>query len=591
MSQNNSLITLKLPAPETATLSFCKPTARDMGRWLSGLPKANTGEYSRLLYQALTELNKLNAAPELRLQLLELLRPEVTLIINQLEKNHLLSAVILDVRASKVANLCQTLYFHLNMGYKGVVDSLQHKKSPTLALALQRALYGLYSSLALSLLTYRPVPTGLWHEMHQLFSLALHHGLNHQKVPDTLLAPLSGQTLEQAYVCALLMGCARANQMRQPDIKALADALPGWSRMAHLQDIQAEDSLFAVALNTDTPPRYRALLNLGGQKALLGLNPEALVRALQEGNNERVSLANIPAGLTEQLVLAWGDIAKRDFKRTASNGKLLVTLGMSAVHFYLSGQIPFEDTLDQPAAAPLQLVPETTESQPDIWSFATDVLDDDRPRDRIESYEYNQPESDEVPGIILQDLGELYPLLETGIVNQSPGGYCLEWEQDAPANLQTGDILALRNADSNNWSIATIRWIRQSTRGGAQIGVELLAARTTPCAVQLIRSGKPASNYLRALRIPEIPVLSRPAQLITPKIPFREGCSVQINVNGQEERALLTRQVKQTASCGLFEYEASRPAREAVPALAEQPLATTEAGTETDEFRSLWNTL
>ena len=153
MSQQNQLISHARAASPTTVLrelSFCKATARDMANWLRSLPKANIGEYSRQLFLALSELSRLQATADLRVQLLELLRPEAALIINQLEKNHLINSVILDARANKIANLCQALQHHLNSGYKQVVIDLQAKKSSLLVLALQRNLHGLFPTLAQS---------------------------------------------------------------------------------------------------------------------------------------------------------------------------------------------------------------------------------------------------------------------------------------------------------------------------------------------------------------------------------------------------------------------------------------------------------
>ena len=75
---------LRAPVPESTQLSFCKPTTRELKTWIQSLPKANIGETARLLYQALTELNNFKIAAESRIQLLELLRPEVFLLTHSL---------------------------------------------------------------------------------------------------------------------------------------------------------------------------------------------------------------------------------------------------------------------------------------------------------------------------------------------------------------------------------------------------------------------------------------------------------------------------------------------------------------------------
>lgn len=597
-----SLAASATPSAVISELSFCKTTARDLRAWLQQLPKANTGEYSRLLFQALTELSKLRAAPELRIQLLEQIRPEVVQLTKQLERSHLLSSVILNSRANRVANLCRTLQHLLTSGYKQVVADCQRKRSGLLALAIQRTLHGLFATLARAYLTYRSVPAGLWFEIHQMYRLAAYHRLQDQHVKDPLLVSVSSQSLGQAYCCALLLGCARANQMRQSDIQTLVRVLPRWADQARLQAIDLEDSLFAAALATDTPPRYKALLNLDGRRHTLGLNTHKLAATIgaeldaREQGEPRNSLIDeqVPTALLKQLISAWGDIAKRGFPRSASDGSLEVCLGMSSVHFHLAGEQSFEATL-QKAPEPERASELTTSSMDtpaDIWAMATDVFHDSVTTGG--SIEYSPPqdnEDSEEP-----DYATLYPLLTAKIVNQSPGGFCLEWETGAPANLQTGDILALRKSSSKNWAISTIRWIRQGNKSDVRIGTEILAHRADPCGTQLLRSGKSASNYLRALCIPEISAIDRPPQIITAKIPFREGCTITLNIDGKESRAILGRLVQQTASCNLFEYALAKTGiknGESFGAAGDKPQSATDHDKvgASEDFTALWGLL
>lgn len=584
MTQQSSLLTFQLPSDTSSSLSLCKPSTTALSKWLAALPKINTGEYSRQLLKMLSELNRLEAAPELRLQLLELVRPETLQLVRQLEQQHLLSTVILNERSSKVAKLCQVLLYQLYLGHKRLITDLKGKKSTHLNMALQRGLYSLYQILALSYLTYQPVPPSLWHELHQLFIQARYHDLVEQPVADNQLHGLDSSTPGQIYTCALLLGCAPANQVRQRDIKQISDLLPSWSHLARIQDIQAQDSLFFVALNSNSPPRYKVLLNSSSLELGIGLNTALLVNALR--NSPDLDKQQLSPQLIEQLAHAWGDVAKRDFNRTPGQGKLLVTLGMSAVHFYLSNQQPFEDSLDLPPAQPLEMAPEEPEEIPDIWSLAADAAPESSGVDKGAIDYHSESDSPPSHGMLLRDYGELYPIVEADIVNQSHNGYCLEWKQQAPANLQTGDILALSNTDSIQWAVAVIRWISQQANTGAQIGVELLAVHAEPCGIRLIRSGQPASNYLRALRIPQVSNLDSPPQIITPRVPFREGCSVQINNHGQESLATLTQLCKQTASCNLFAYETSQEQAQQTAAHETKDPAASE-----DPFGTLWQVL
>lgn len=593
MTQQSSFFSFQLPSQTSSSLSFCKPTSSGLSQWLATLPKANTGEYTRLLLRTLSELNQLSVGPDQRLQMLELVRPEILQLVRQLEQQHLLNSVILNERSSKVAKLCLTLLYQLYLGYKRLVTDWQGKKSTSLAIALQRGLFSLYQSLALFYLTYQAVPASLWHELHQQFILARYHDLADQLITDNPPGNLASLTPGQVYSCALLLGCARANQIRQRDIKLLTEALPGWCSLAQLQDTQASDSLFAVALNSNSPPRYKTQLDASTLDRGVGLNTSRLISALRNSSEGRqeIDKQGFSTQLIEQLVQAWSDMAKRDFSRVPGQGQLLVTLGMSAVHFYLSNQLPFEDSLNLPPPPTLPLESLNLEETSDIWSQALDAGPSEGTGSGLDSIDYHA-EQDEGPpsgGMLLRDYSELFPVLDVNIVNQSHNGYCLEWPQQAPANLLTGDILALRSNDSPQWAIAVTRWIRQLANNGAQIGVELLAVQATPCGIRLIRSGKPASDYLRALHLPQLSNLDSPAQIITPRVPFRENCSVQINIHGVESLAVLTKLCKQTPSCSLFAYE---PSQQQHPTTQPAQAASEPRDPDNpDPFSSLWQVL
>ncbi|NQD95863.1 molecular chaperone, partial [Pseudomonas sp. CrR25] len=165
MDKQNPHLLLRVPSPNKQSLSFCEPNARDLKRWIAGLPKANIGETARQLYQALVELNQLQTPSDNRLQLLELLRPDVYFVCKQLERHFLNQAIVLDERPRKVANLCQALQNHLAIGYKLIIAQLApqqgRERNQLLSVALQRAIHSLCGPLIRASQLYCPVPEGL----------------------------------------------------------------------------------------------------------------------------------------------------------------------------------------------------------------------------------------------------------------------------------------------------------------------------------------------------------------------------------------------------------------------------------------------
>ena len=597
--QSTHLQLLRVPTPSQQSLSFCDGSPRDLKRWIAGLPKANIGETARQLYQSLVELNQFLTPSENRLQLLELLRPEVSFVCQHLERHFLNQAIVLDERPRKVANLCQALQNHLAVGYKLIISRVISRsgkdRDQLLAVSLQRASHSLCSPLIRASQLYCPVPEGLWLELHQLYQIACEQRLQRQVIRDPLARHTQGLSTEQSYVTALLLGCARTNQMRQNGIARLAEALEPWSTLVKLQAGDHPDSLFVLAPQIDGPPRYKSLYQSSELHNLLGIDTQPLVDAIKEylelPEEERSkSRLMIPEGISldllQHVAAAWGDIAERTFQRTPGQGNLTLCIGMTALHFFLSGKRTFAEVLKRPVELGAAVFKPTT-GEPDVWSNAFDAQRSAADEIHFEEIQYTKVTPGEQPQPTSSS--EDYPTFPLAIVNHSPGGYCLSWPKDVPSQLQAGELLGVQDNPSQGWSVAIVRWIRQVRGGGTQMGIELIAPHARPCGLQLLRKSEQSSQYLRALLLPEISAISRPASLITPRLPFQEGNKVMINNQGEEHRAMLTRKQVSTGSFSQFEYRrvGEEEGAAGTPVTASQ--SQKPAGEE--DFDSLWKSL
>ncbi|GAC1030063.1 cyclic-di-GMP receptor FimW [Pseudomonas sp. No.21] len=607
MDKQSPHLLLRVPTPNKQNLSFCDATPRDLKRWISGLPKANLGETARQLYQALVELNQLVTASDNRLQLLELLRPEVYYVCQHLERHFLNQAIVLDERPRKVANLCQALQNHLAIGYKQIVahESARQSKegAQLLTIALQRAMHSLNGALIRASQLYCPVPEGLWLELHQLYQIAASRQAQRAIIRDNLARHTDGLSVEQTYLVALLLGCARCNQMRQNNIARLAEVLEPWSSLVRLQPGDAPSTLFAVATQVDGPPRYKSLFQDNELHNLLGIDPLPLVDAIKEylllpsENREKARLL-LPEGISldllQHLSSAWGDISERTFQRNPGRGNLTLCIGMSALHFFISGSKPFSEVLKLPVEIGQAVFKPINKDEGDVWGNAFDAQPNQNWEAGLpyEEIQYSKPvvSGDTSPQHApAAPSAESYPTFALSIVNHSPGGYCLSWPKEVPSQLQAGELLGIQDGPGQGWSVAVVRWIRQVRGGGTQMGIELIAPHAQACGLQLLRKADQHSHYLRALLLPEISAISRPATLITPRLPFQEGNKVQINIHGKERRAVLTSRQTTTGSFSQFEYRAFEQENEnpgkPVTASSEQ----SPAGEE--DFDSLWKSL
>ncbi|KII38618.1 hypothetical protein [Pseudomonas fluorescens] len=584
MSQTISPPSLQVPTPTQTRLSFCEATPRDLKRWIADLPKANIGETARLLYQGLGELNQLLTTSDNRLNLLELLRPEVYFVCQHLERHFLHQAIMLDERSRKISNLCQALQSHLAIGYKQIVLRIAPKyskdRATLVSTALQRAAHALKGQVLRATQLYSSPPEHAWFELHQLYRNAAQLQLQHRRVHDDLASLTTELSLEQTYIAALLLGSARCNQLRQNQIARLAEVLEPWSALLKLHPASPDTGLFAISPELDTGPRYRNMFRSEQQAGLLGFDPQPLVNAIEAHllHQDSSTPLAVPTGLSldtlQHLYASWGQAAERSFQRTVGQGHLTVCVGMSALHFYLGGERSFSEMLKHPGTRAANFRSAVTKGEKDSWSQAFDAAPQSKADEFLpyEEIQYDHLLEDESG----TDSTPHYPTYALQVINHSPGGYCLAWPNEVPAELQAGEMLGIQDSVSLGWSIAVIRWIRQVRGGGTQMGIELVAPHAQPCGLQLVRSRDDHSQYLRGLLLPEISAIDLPATLLAPRLPFQEGSKVLINTQGEEHRAGLDRRVASTHSFNQFAYRSLEAAK--------------NGGSEED-FDSLWKSL
>lgn len=604
----------RLPPQDQGRLSYCVATPRKVEEWVSALPMVNVGESSRLVYQTVQEVNRLQTDERSRFGMLEALRPAIYFLCNALAKHYLNQPVVLPEKASKVATLAQAMQNHLASGYKLVTLSLIEKLSKPkrdsedlriFTSALHRAISDITSTLLRCSQLYLATPAHLWQELHALYLLADQFGLRQQKIKDPTHRFVDTTSIEEAYIRALLLSTCRPNQLRQSDIALVYQTSELWTGMIQLKSVGAESDIFVFNLALDAPPTYRTLARGGDVRFMRAIGPEAVVAHLQDllsaqisGNRPDGGEGALSADLLRHLIHSWGALSERSFDRTDHQGQLQLCIGLTATHYYCAGNQDFEVLLqggrnatfaDQDGLSfgssrdPFKARPSGVGGGDDPWATAFDAGTSRMAQFGAElgNIEFR------LGGHIEGDGRPKYSSYHCEIVNVSPGGYCIAWKGEVPSPVRTGEILGLREGSNDNWSIAVIRWIKQIPGQGAQLGLEVLAPKTRPCGARVLKKTGEHSEYMRALLLPEMRSIGRPATLITPNLTFRTGYKIHLNLDGEEIKAQLIRQVGSTPSFSQFEFHLSRK-----PDGLDQTDDNGPGNDEVeDDFDSIWSSL
>jgi len=75
------------------------------------------------------------------------------------------------------------------------------------------------------------------------------------------------------------------------------------------------------------------------------------------------------------------------------------------------------------------------------------------------------------------------------VLDQSLGGYRLQWPREAGLRIRVGELIGLSIAheeDDPLWMVGVVRWIRYSADGSVDAGVELLARRARAVSLRTL---------------------------------------------------------------------------------------------------------
>jgi len=598
---------LNVPIQDLAQLSFCDGSRDSSVRaWVRSLPLTQVQFVSGLLYQALPDVGRFQTTPGNRIQILESLRNPTLQSIEGLTQNFLNQPLILPEPAVKTATIAQALQKHMINGYLVAIRDLCNQANANtdlLTLAIHRAITGLGLLLLRYYQLYVPISGQLWAELHSLYQIALQLGITENAVVDEYPHLQHCRTITLTYVRALLLACARPNQLRQDEILSTFEVLNELSALAQLHDSQTgnHDNLFAVALNSNRPPLYRSRFAADENSLLLELNTTQICKRLTEinaaSNTESVQNASLrnelqlTSSLTLHLIQAWNLLAQRNFERQESQGALDVAVGLSNIHYQLAGQMNFTHFLNRTIGMPSGdkmgsifqkrgvMLKNTAKqkAKEDPWDDAfeisgTPLAGRSIATDSIELAIKKQE---------AEEFKEANPIYHVPLIDSSPGGYCIEWRDEIPNQVKAGELLGLRDPLRNRWSIGVVRWANQ-TKGATQLGIQILAASATPVGLAMIHKTGDSSEYLRGLEIPPLKAINQPATLITNAVSFREYGKARIfkrTANGtdtEQQNIQLTRRLFATGAFSQFTY------RELVTSKPKE-------AAKNDDFDSIWD--
>ena len=543
---------LELPQrKKPGKLSFSTDPAA-LTKWLNDLPLINTGKSLELIDSALEQINALSIPAQNRLQTLELFTPAVRCVTDALKKKFL--GKQLPLKDNNLLYATQTLELCNKMaaGYRILAEDLNGiaREQPQLAIALHRALRYLSEILLTSYRIYIQYPAGLWKTINTLYAIADANNLAQQPVTDTTLKDALPSTIETVYKQILLLSLACPYRLRQGETHLAYNTLINWAAASQLHRVGEEDAhgLFSINLQSDNPPSYRALDNAN--------TSDTDIRILDTKNMSgqiREHLTHNNAGdidTLQRLMLAWGDMPKRQFTRHSQHAPVKLVIGLSAIHRLALDPVQEKPENDDNIGDKHYLQDPTFESS---TSFRTETT-------------YGQvfkqpaaPDASILKGAYAADKPGSAHIESWKIADISAGGYCLLWDSEEASCAKVGELVALiekDDIDPDKWQLGTIRRMKFTEQRGLELGVQLLSPGAKAIWAHLCKEGVNTGDKMQGILLPEIKAIKIEASLLLPSLPFRTGSKATVEDGDQTNTVSLTRQLENTGSFCQYHFTA-----------------------------------
>jgi cyclic-di-GMP-binding protein len=533
------LLNLNVPPLSRRVLAEVELRPARVAKQISELPMLNVVETSRRLASMIHVNNRIEIIDSVRLELLELYRKPVHDLSIELQKLYLGQPVPLTERQNAAAEQDRQFQIEMAFGYKrlvlnGTTGAAPNNLPPAdAALVMQRAIRHLAEAIAISYEIYSPYPFGAWQEIHALYGHAEKLNIADVQIVDPLNKTMSATSVAHVYKQALLLDLADPYHLPARLTEKVQHYLDRWANLAlllppsqtfdptcqFLIDRNADHAGIANTHETpvDPPERYR-LLNTVELARLVHMHLTSI------GNGERPNPDGLEdtffndsaADLLKRLINVWGLHPKRSFRRNRSNQqKMDVAIGINAINHWLNGCARFVVSSDSVGPAPrAPEMSEKKESHPELEFVSWDVLD------------------------------------------ESAGGFSLTLEGRIRVRVRVGDVLAVRaSGGTAAWSLAAVRWMRSPNASEIEIGAQRLAPAADAVVIKLMTDEGKESDFLPAMRLPEIKALNQAPSLITHCGVFRPQRQLYLDDGQRRQQIIATQAIEVTSAFERFQFQ------------------------------------
>ena len=501
--------------------------------WVAALPLMDMGETTRRLFAGLTKLNNEPIAPQIRVDVTEILLPFVKMSLENLDRHFLSRSFPLPERSQKVFDLKKSVIMELAGSYQlAALDMLTKNtgSKKSLLISIGRAIQ--YMSLVImnDYGIYAKNRKSIWHDIHHLYLLSCEKNIQNKEVPHKDDANGENLSIEEQYKLINLVSLAAPNTLHYgetvrirefflatlKDVKLISNAEKVKSKYAHIALLNSDEpaSLMPVAdlLNSPTSRIFdlSAIIHIIDQFVALSEHDEL-------GKNENWPM--LTHSLAKRLVYVLTTIRNRRYKRFPREEKASLVIRMVDVINVIRDNEP-QSFMDQ---------------------INEDVEDDNIYEALAAEDNVSSPWSEiEIEELAMHSDVTIH---SWEIENSSSGGYGLKQVASEPTTARVGELVAIRDPKdtSKMWQISVTRWLDAFKGIGLRIGLEILSLHGLVVTVNEITSRDITQKLpIEGVFLPTIDGARDKAHLIFPSFIFHEDDELTISLGARQQRIKIT---------------------------------------------------
>lgn len=534
---------------------------RQLQQWTAELPIGNTTVAAHQMLEQLKTLNRSRYPVKERLQLQNTLRPVLSELLHAMRQPLRQVAIPLDYKHQYNANLIQQLLEQMAVGYKLIVSelALSSKMKEFENLLLQEATYLAIIYLGQRLVEayslYQPEPEKVWSDLNQLYQSAearqFHLNTIDDIFPDTPLPVYP--SIDFAYKRVLLLALAEPYHLMQYEaedlFRLITSSVQGCNIENYLPVIAGGE--YVIDFNVDDGPRFLSpdqewqasdphIIDITDVKSQLDTHLQRLLRTnAHHATLEAVSLVERQQrDMLLRLADAWNASLVRQTRRFSLKGKIELSSGLNASHYFISNGALFTPEMDE-----LKLTADIDEQSYDLHTVFATAYHEALQKDRKHSFQQYQ----------------LNPWWQR---NVSPIGValnCLGHEHNL--DMRVGELVIYRFAykKHNRWQIGVVRWLQHDnnldSQGNINIGVMNIANGAIVTGAKAIKGLGSGTDYFRSLLVPKQVSLEQTRSIIVPAFLYDVGTTLAVNMRQRIFHIHLTRMMISTRSFTQFDFE------------------------------------